>query len=170
MQESPNPYASPVITADYNYSQAGLAGEIQPASQGLRFANYLVDSIILQVISYPAGYLMGMAYATSVVSSGREVTPEDITFLQIIGFFVGVGISVTYYFLSELLCQRTLAKFLTGTKVVTADGRVPSAGQILGRTFARLIPFEPFSFFGGKGFPVGWHDSLSGTRVVKANA
>ena len=30
---------------------------------------------------------------------------------------------------------------------------------------ARFIPFEPFSFLGGGGN--GWHDSLSGRRVVR---
>jgi hypothetical protein len=31
------------------------------------------------------------------------------------------------------------------------------------RTICRFIPFEAFSFFGQK----GWHDSISGTNVVK---
>jgi hypothetical protein len=35
----------------------------------------------------------------------------------------------------------------------------------LGRSAARSIPFEPFSFLGGQ--PTGWHDRLSETRVVR---
>jgi hypothetical protein len=41
----------------------------------------------------------------------------------------------------------------------------PTLPHLLGRTFSRIIPFEPFSFL-DKNHPVGWHDSLSGTRVV----
>lgn len=78
------------------------------------------------------------------------------------GLFVFLG----YAIVSEALFQRTLGKMITGTCVVRADGTKPTFGQIVGRSFARFIPFEAFSFLGGKGFPVGWHDSLSGTRVI----
>ena len=64
----------------------------------------------------------------------------------------------------EFSCQRTLAKFITGTKVVTAKRDRPSIGQILGRTLSRYIPFEAFSCLDRR--PIGWHDSLSGTRVI----
>jgi uncharacterized RDD family membrane protein YckC len=73
---------------------------------------------------------------------------------------------VAYFLATEGLFQRSLAKFLTGTIVVDTEGRRPTFKQTLGRSFACLIPFEPFSFLGGSN-PVGWHDSLSGTRVVR---
>ena len=77
----------------------------------------------------------------------------------------GLVVALGYFAFTEALFQRTLAKFLTGTRVVRADGTRPSFAQILGRSFARFIPFEAFSFLFGS-HPVGWHDSLSGTRVV----
>jgi uncharacterized RDD family membrane protein YckC len=85
---------------------------------------------------------------------------------DVVGFFLGILVAVGYFVLTEALFQRTLAKFITGTRVVTADGTQPSFGQIVGRSFARMIPFEAFSFLGSPN-PVGWHDSLSGTRVVE---
>jgi uncharacterized RDD family membrane protein YckC len=54
---------------------------------------------------------------------------------------------------------------ITGCKVVNEKGGRPSFGQILGRTFARLIPFEAFSFLGTTGR--GLHDSVAKTFVVK---
>ena len=57
-------------------------------------------------------------------------------------------------------CGRTLGKFITGTKVVSADGETPTASQIVGRTFCRMIPFEAFSF-ARETCPVGWHDKFS---------
>ena len=60
----------------------------------------------------------------------------------------------------------TFAKLITGTRVVRIDGTKPSFPQVIGRTLARFIPFEPFSvlFSDSK---LGWHDSLSNTRVVR---
>ena len=65
----------------------------------------------------------------------------------------------------ESIWQRTPAKWLTKTKVVMTDGSKPNFLHILGRTLARYIPFEAFSFLFG---PIGWHDSLSRTLVVPA--
>jgi uncharacterized RDD family membrane protein YckC len=71
-----------------------------------------------------------------------------------------------YYIGMESLFGKTFGKFITRTRVVNSAGGPPSFGQVVGRSLARFIPFEAFSFFGGKGHPVGWHDSLSNTRVV----
>lgn len=168
MEPQFNPYASPAIAEDRLFKDVQLDGAQKPASQGLRFANSLLDNIIIQAISYPAGYVFGMVWGSSIVASGRQPTQDDLFGLQVMGFFLGLAISFTYFSLTEILFQRSLAKFVTGTKVVSENGSRPSVGQILGRTLSRYIPFEAFSFFGGQGYPVGWHDSLSGTRVVKA--
>ncbi|CAN0592803.1 unnamed protein product, partial [Laminaria digitata] len=37
--------------------------------------------------------------------------------------------------------------------------------RLLGRTAARFVPFEAFSFLGGDA--TGWHDRWSNTRVVR---
>ena len=65
----------------------------------------------------------------------------------------------------EAVFQRTIGKLVTGTRVVTTDGNVPGFGKVLGRSLARVIPFEVLSFLGA--IPIGWHDKLSGTRVVQ---
>lgn len=70
---------------------------------------------------------------------------------------------VIYFFVSEALFCQTLGKALTGSCVVGV-GSTLSTGQILGRSFARLIPFDPLSFlWNGK-----WHDKASDTTVVHA--
>jgi hypothetical protein len=70
---------------------------------------------------------------------------------------------IIYYCLFESLWQRTPGKFLTGTKVVNLDGSKPSFLRILGRSFARYIPFDNLSFLF---MTRGWHDYLSKTLVV----
>jgi uncharacterized RDD family membrane protein YckC len=156
-----NPYASPAIPADF----ATHPREIKPASQGKRFINFFVDNIVITIFVQIGSILLGMMYAIVKVSGGGQITQEDLTILQIIGFFWGIAGTLAYYILMESLFQRTVAKFLTGTIVVDSSGLRPTFKQILGRSLARCIPFEPFSFF-GKQPPIGWHDSLSKTLVV----
>jgi uncharacterized RDD family membrane protein YckC len=94
----------------------------------------------------------------------RVSSPElaDITF----GLVQLVGLTL-YYAIQEAAFGRTIGKLLTRTIVVSAGGGRATFAQVLVRTFSRLIPFEPFSyFFVGGNYPVGWHDNLSGTRVV----
>ncbi len=76
-----------------------------------------------------------------------------------------VLISLFYYIGLESLFGRTVGKLVTGTIVVNELGSKASFGQIIGRSFARLIPFEAFSFLGSTGR--GWHDSLPKTYVIK---
>jgi uncharacterized RDD family membrane protein YckC len=70
---------------------------------------------------------------------------------------------VLYYTFMESTLGRSLGKLITGTKVINLEGKRPKPLTILGRSFARLVPFEPFSFFGNER---GWHDRWSDTRVV----
>lgn len=157
---SDNPYSAPAMPAPI---QAEPARAI--ASQGKRFLNTIIDNIILQFSGGAAGFVLGFTY---VAMKGGVITKDDEFVLQIMGYLLGLTIAMSYYILMEALFQRTIAKFITNTKVVRDDGAPPNFGQIVGRSFARLIPFEAFSFLGGQN-PVGWHDSLSGTRVVQAS-
>ena len=83
--------------------------------------------------------------------------------------FVTIVLSIAYYIVSEVVWQKTPAKFITGTKVVMRDGSKAPFKNILGRSFARIIPFDQLSFLFRK-YPVGWHDKLSGTVVVDDKA
>lgn len=70
-----------------------------------------------------------------------------------------------YYLAAEVGFGNTVGKLLTGSVVCDADGRPPGRLKLLGRTLARFIPFDPFSFFDRDG--KGWHDAASGTYVVR---
>ena len=86
--------------------------------------------------------------------------------LRVVGTILGIAILALYFIVMEGIFGVTIGKLLTGTRVVNAKGGKPSFGQIVGRSFARMIPFEPFSFLFGDN-TTGWHDSLSGTRVIR---
>jgi uncharacterized RDD family membrane protein YckC len=142
-----NPYEPPRVEADPFASR--VAGAVQ-ASRGARFANLVIDVICRFIIGIAFGVVLGL----SGVAPSRVLT---------IG--ASVVTIIVYYLFFEGLFQATPGKFITGTRVVDLDGNKPSFAQILGRTFARFVPFEPFSFFSDT--EDGWHDRWSGTRVVK---
>jgi|ERR1051326_3275697 uncharacterized RDD family membrane protein YckC len=121
------------------------------ASQGKRFANSLIDGLAIYGLAFIAGMLLGV---TGNVEIMREpMMPNLIGFLLV----------MCYYIIAEGFFGRTIGKAVTRTRVVDASGGPPSFGQVVGRSFSRLIPFEAFSFLAN---PVGWHDSISGTYVI----
>lgn len=142
-----NPYAAPrveVVAPEATDDQQVLA------TRGQRFANLLLDSLGYYTL------IFAVALAIAVVAA---VSIERYSFV------FSLGLMLLYYFPAEALFGRTPAKLLTGTRTVTEAGLPPSFRQVLGRSLARLVPFEPFSCLGDP--PIGWHDSWSGTRVVR---
>lgn len=120
------------------------------ASKGKRFANYLIDGLITQFLSFVVGMVLGLSGSAN----------DDL-----FATLWGIGIYVGYYLMFEHLNGgRTVGKIATRTKVVTETGQIPTVEMLIGRSFARLIPFEALSFLGAK--PNGWHDRLSRTIVI----
>jgi uncharacterized RDD family membrane protein YckC len=145
-----NPYAAPQTDVNID-REAEETIDLPPAGLGLRFANLVIDNIVRGIIA---------AVITGVIAAmGDPDSSAGLTIVLLLGSMLG------YYIVLEGAFGRTIGKFITGTRVVRFDGYKPHLPQIIGRTFARFIPFEPFSFLGGSGS--GWHDSLSGTRVVR---
>lgn len=131
-----------------------------PASMGKRFVNYIVDYIAIYILVILVGFVVGIV----LFATGFDLENGELT-INLISQLIGIGAAFGYYIVTEGVWGRTLGKFLTKTKIVNQQGGKISWGQAFGRTFARLIPFEAFSFLVGKN-PVGWHDSLTGTYVV----
>lgn len=156
---NPNPYVSPAAVGD-----PVPGGEtLQDAGVGRRLVNYLIDYVAVMVlaIAFGVGIVMMM-----IPSDGRRPQPGAADTAVMLSMVVGFTMPFWYSFLLEMVCQKTLGKMVTGTKVVRMDGSRPSPFQFIGRALARYIPFEPFSFIGSP-HPRGWHDRLSGTRVVR---
>lgn len=162
---SDNPYAPPITPGDES-PRLVPRFPTDPASQGKRFANFIVDRIVTFALASASGFVFDVVYALARSNPDVELSPGMLTLLKVVDFLQGIFIALGYYFVCEALWGRTLGKLLTGTRVVAANGGPPTIPQLVGRTFARIIPFEPFSFLGGPN-PVGWHDSLSGTRVIQ---
>lgn len=124
------------------------------ASRWQRFAHLLLDIYICLFIFTPFASIFGASILEPLASIFGE------RFAIYIYYFAA---SLVYFPFFEILFGATPAKFLTETRVVDVYGHKPKVNTILGRTLARHIPFEAFSFFGAE----GWHDGLTKTQVVR---
>lgn len=151
-----NPYVSTVPSSQSQGPKVQKPKRMKGASFGKRLAGNFVDGMFLNLVAGGGFFVAGLL-------------AESIPILAIIIFFLIGAFILSYYFLFEGISGRTVGKYLTGTKVVSEDGGKASFGQVVGRTFCRLIPFEIFSFllFDDKSRPVFWHDSFPKTRVVE---
>ena len=58
----------------------------------------------------------------------------------------------------------TVGKLITGTRAIREDGKELTFKNAILRSLSRMVPFEPFSAFGGS----PWHDRWTKTRVIKS--
>lgn len=157
MQDNPNPYDAP-------RSEARLADRLAPlktASRGRRLANYLIDALVCNIVMavLMVGYAAIGGEAAAAALKERDLLQSLV--LSLLMLFA-------YYVPLEGMFGATVGKLVTGTRVVDEQGRPPSWGQVLGRTAARLLPFEGFSLlFSPNDRISAWHDRLPKTLVVQ---
>jgi uncharacterized RDD family membrane protein YckC len=149
--ESHNPYA--VGEAALATPPERFTGEI--ASKWRRFGTMLIDYVFYYIFCAILGVIAGLTLGERALEGGGA-------------YLISISALLVYYAGFEGTLGRTPAKFLLGTRVVTNDGGAPSFGQAIGRTLARMIPFEPFSvLFAREGNAIGWHDAIARTKVVR---
>ena len=120
---------------------------------GIRFVNFLIDFIVWLILAVIVSFIIGIF-----------VQPTDQGILTLFGYVLIFATLIAYYAIMEIRFQKTVGKFITKTKVVKMNGEKPTNGDIITRTFCRLIPFDRISFLFVKN---GIHDFLSKTKVVK---
>ena len=135
---------------------------LEPAIWWKRVINRSLDVIFLGLISYGIAKI----FAPQFLVYYEEKMPSLIFGNYPLEFYLyNLLLVISYYLFFEALTGRTIAKFITNTKVVIADeGTKPKFINCLIRIISRFIPFEFLSFFSKR--PVGWHDSLGGTKVI----
>lgn len=119
--------------------------------KGARFGYYLIDLVFVYILAFLIGVVSAFAGVFEIW--------EDPLMSRLIGILIFVG----YYFILEMSTGTTLGKLILGYTVIDKYAEKPKAGTLLGRNFARAVPFEAFSCLGER----GWHDSWSNTYVVK---
>lgn len=133
---------------------------LEPADKGLRFANFLIDYIVFNIVSY----LVTSAYEALVIPQYTYIDEDAALVFSLYGVFISIGVFVLFYTSFEYYTKgRSLGKLATNTIAVRLDGSPITFKDALLRSLCRLIPFETFSAL----FVTPWHDSITGTTVVK---
>lgn len=131
-------------------------GIVEPKTRAINQVIDFVLILILFVIVYPlvfaASFLMLKGFAGILV----------VLLFLLLGFMFT---TVAYYMVMEGVFNKTVGKFITGTRVVTTDHQKPPFKNIAIRSLLRLIPFA--AFLREEGSPIFFHDKKSGTIVVK---
>lgn len=120
-----------------------------------RFLNYALDCFFLAIVA-----------SVCINFFAPEMMPKNFGDVSS-GMFISLlyPLQFVYYFIGEYFFGKTLAKLFTKTYVTNEFGEKPGFVAVLIRTLCRYIPFEYLSFLWS---PVGWHDRLSKTYVVRA--
>lgn len=142
-------------------SDGGVSGYgFKVAGQGKRLSNYLLDLVFLYVFSLIFGLILGIFLIFYSPSLFDSITDDNMFTEYLLGFIMGM----IYYTTFEALTGRTIAKYITKTKVINENGEKPDFKTIFLRSLCRFIPFEAFSFLGSDNS--GWHDKFTKTKVV----
>lgn len=130
-----------------------------PADKGLRFVNWIVDVIVFYIIFFAFVYIL----AVIAPDVARVFVNEDAG-SKLSLYAISFSAFFLFYFLLEGITKgRTFRKLITKTKAVKEDGSAITFSDSAKRSLSRMVPFEPFSAFGGS----PWHDKWSDTVVIK---
>jgi ABC-type lipoprotein export system ATPase subunit len=122
-----------------------------------RLLNLVIDGVIIGTIANLFFY-----FYSGHIPAGDEYSTSLFLNISVIIIYL------LYYWLMEGFTGRTLAKFITGSKVMMeSDFSKPRFLTCLFRSLSRLIPLEPFSFLSKR--PIGLHDIISSTIVADSH-
>ncbi|MCU7618096.1 RDD family protein [Chryseobacterium sp. PBS4-4] len=137
--------------------------EDNKASKGIRFANFIIDRIVIYIIFFLFGAFSLLVYEIFNIEFFLNITNKMATASRLQDILITTAVYLLYVFLMEYFTKgRTVGKYITGTKVMSLDGSNPTFQEYLIRTVSRIVPFDALSFFGEN----GWHDTWSDTRVI----
>lgn len=138
--------------------QKAVPRPVQLVTGWLRFGHYILDALIISVVLIGLdlvllhGYNLGLTGALGVNGMAYNFIPT----------LDSIIVTAGYYFICEQTMQTTIGKLATNAVVINQYAEKPDNASLIGRSFARLVPFEPFSCLGDR----GWHDRWSNTYVV----
>jgi uncharacterized RDD family membrane protein YckC len=151
-----SPYCAMCKTEQLLDVRSGVPpGMLDLAPIGRRFWAYLLDSVILYIVSATIGGVMGLAATRTGTSST----------LGCVSGLLSLLVTVAYDAILVATRGQTVGKMALKIKVVSETGASVTTGQAWGRAVAKLIPFAQFvALFNNE--RKGIHDMLAHTRVV----
>ncbi|MBF0317478.1 MAG: protein kinase [Nitrospirae bacterium] len=137
------PKTAPKTATKTDSENRQKANQFSTASRTKRILNFTIDLTVVSIVAIICRFVATMSHGSLLI--------------------VFITLYFLYYAILEGITGKTVAKFVTHTRVVMTDGlRVPFSVVVV-RSLLRLIPFEPFSFLLNK----DWHDTMSKTIVVQ---
>ena len=141
----------------------------------LRFAAYLIDTLIVGLVFVPVAFVLGMIMAASSDGGPDEATLDLIQALNAGLNLVSILATWLYSSLLESSSwQGTVGKKLIGLRVTDLEGNRISFGKATGRHFGKmlssLICFIGFIMVAFTEKQQALHDMLAGTLVVRGPA
>ena len=137
--------------------------EDNKASQGERFANFIIDRVVIYILFFLYGTFAVLVYELLNIDFFLNIANKLASLSRVEDILVTTAVYFLYLFFMEYFTKgRTIGKYITGTKVMSTDGTTPTLQDFFIRNISRLVPFDAFSFLGNN----GWHDNWSDTRVI----
>src|SRR5262245_52186304 len=99
-----NPYASPQVSLEPTLDRDMPRSRQPLASQGKRFLNFVIDNVILQVLYFAVGIVIGVG---SVILNGSPITQENQSSLEAVSIVACLLVMLLYYAVTEAAFQRT---------------------------------------------------------------
>lgn len=128
------------------------SSELIPTTSNRRLLNMFIDMLAMIPLYVVVSIVL--------VFFGYESSEESGTYQ--LWTYISM---VAYYYFMEKNFGKTIGKYITHTRVVSANGQKElTAKQVFIRSISRLVPFEVFSFSGSN--PIGWHDRWAKTMVI----
>jgi uncharacterized RDD family membrane protein YckC len=150
------PYCATCKTEQLLDVRSGVSGPLDLAPLGRRIWAYLADVLILYIVNFVFGMIIGFAM--------RGGASQVLGCVTVLGSLVW---TILYDAILVAASGQTLGKRALKIKVVSETGANVTTGQAWGRALAKLIPFAQLvALFNTD--RKGIHDMLAHTRVVNA--
>ncbi|MCD6065432.1 MAG: hypothetical protein K0S33_258 [Bacteroidetes bacterium] len=133
--------------------------EVKYVEGWARFGGFMLDLVFILIFEGIIGFGIGILIALFGDVNVIETDSFDLLFRLL----TWVLIRPLFYIIFEGSAAATPSKMILGRIVVNEYGEKPSLGQIIGRSYGRMVPFEMFSCLG----TLGWHDTWSETFVLR---
>ncbi|MFQ3594266.1 MAG: RDD family protein [Gemmataceae bacterium] len=137
---------------------------------GLRFAAFLIDNILLAIVSFPIGLMVGIAMVAA--NGGRPPEPEAQIVMQIGLNLFSIFITWLYFAgMESSSLQATLGKMAVGLRVTDLEGRpigfLQATGRFFGKLLSSLICCIGYIMILTNDQRQGLHDQLAKTYVLE---
>jgi len=149
-----------------------------PAGFWIRLGAAIMDNLILLVLSWPLGQILGIIFGVNNLQLQPDMTaelpPQMISFM-IFNFLGGLAICYAYYAIFYTWKAATPGKLALGLRVYRLNTQTPPSllqiflREILGKTISAAMFFIGYLLCAFRADKRALHDLIADTEVVREN-